>query len=439
MAMRRIGNVRGMAVLLLAVCGGVAAAQVNAPDAKRDAEWRQKIRTALHVPTVLQLKTWSRFAVAKGVTAERVTYDTADGMIVPAIVYMPSPMPKQKLPGIVVVNGHGSDKFGWYAFWSGIEFARAGAVVVTYDMIGEGERNSEKRSQAGAHDTLALEYGTRLAGLMQVDLMQAVTLLTTRKDVDAKRIAVVGYSMGAFVSGIAGAIDPRIHAVVLSGGGNYGGAGSYFDRGTRPCQMPPFHALAGIAGADLRGQILWTLNADRGPTLVMNGLQDTVMDIPHFGPEWFASLRQQVMVMHGSERNVFTTIFYPGVSHRPSWVNRDGFLWLDEQIHFANWNHAQIESAPLTHVSEWLKANDVFIAKNYMPEDREGGLMAVGTDVPGVKREELMALPAADWEKLKDRLTFDAWAAKVMKEYPAEPVVKIEELPQGLKPGSVVR
>ena len=32
-----------------------------------------------------------------------------------------------------------------------------------------------------------------------------------------------------------------------------------------------------------------------------------------------------------------------------------------------------------------------------------------------------------------------AEAAKVMKEYPAEPVVKIEELPQGLKPGSVVR
>ncbi len=49
---------------------------------------------------------------------------------------------KGKLPGIVVVNGHGSDKFGWYAFYSGMEFAKAGAVVVTYDMIGEGERTS---------------------------------------------------------------------------------------------------------------------------------------------------------------------------------------------------------------------------------------------------------------------------------------------------------
>ena len=31
-------------------------------------------------------------------------------------------------------------------------FAKAGAVVVTYDMIGEGERNDEKKSQANAHD-----------------------------------------------------------------------------------------------------------------------------------------------------------------------------------------------------------------------------------------------------------------------------------------------
>jgi len=423
----RAGRAQLVTAVMLLVCVGQAGAAGDA-NAARDAQWRQQIRAILHVPAVLpplQAKTWSSFAVAKGVTAERVTYQTADGMLVPAIVYRPDLMPKQKLPGIVVVNGHGSDKFGWYAFWSGIEFARTGAVVVTYDPIGEGERNSEKRSQAGSHDTLPMEYGTRLAGLMQVDLMQAVTLLSQRRDVDAKRIAVVGYSMGAYVAGIAGALDMRIHAVVLSGGGNYGGAGSYFDRGTRPCQMPAYRAISAVAGAGERGKILWTLNADRGPALVMNGLQDTVMDIPHFGPEWFAALRQQVIALHGSEQNVFTTVFYPGVSHRPSWVNRDGFLWLDAQIHFGRWSHAQIESVPLTHISEWLKAQNVFIAKNYAPEDREGGLMAVGDDVPGVKRDELMVLPAADWEKLKERLTYDAWAAEIMKQYPPEPVVPV--------------
>ena len=48
-----------------------------------------------------------------------MTYQTMDGMLVPAIVYRPDPKVVKwtgKLPGIVVVNGHGSDKFGWYAF-----------------------------------------------------------------------------------------------------------------------------------------------------------------------------------------------------------------------------------------------------------------------------------------------------------------------------------
>jgi len=400
--------------------------------AQRDAAWCTAIRHRLHVPDVLPdlaVKTWSSFSPAKGVTAERVTYATADGMTVPAIVYMPDPIPAEKLPGIVVVNGHGSDKFGWYAFWSGIEFARAGAMVVTYDPIGEGERNIDKKSNAGSHDGLPLEFGTRLAGLMQVDLMQAVTFLAQRKEVDPKRIAVLGYSMGSFVAGITGAIDPRIHALVLSGGGVFGGAGSYFDRGNKPCQVSPYRALSEVIDADERGHILFTLNADRGPTLVMNGLTDGVMGIPNTGPDWFAKLRTDTIAMHGSDANMFTTIFYPEVGHRPSWVTRDGLLWLQEQIHFTNWTRATIESAPLTHISEWAKANDVFITKNYLREDREGGLMAVGTDVPGVKRDDLMVLPSADWDRLKPQLIYETWAAKIMKQYPPEPMRDIPVAP----------
>ncbi len=158
-------------------------------------------------------------------------------------------------------------------------FAKAGAVVVTYDMIGEGERNMDKKSRASSHDKQvtppgglpATDWGQRLAGLMQVDLMQGVTYLTEQPEVDAKRIAVVGYSMGAFVAGIAGAIDTRIHAVVLSGGGVFDGPGGYYDSGPLPCQGPPYRALAKIGD---RGAILYALNAQRGPMYVMNGAAD---------------------------------------------------------------------------------------------------------------------------------------------------------------------
>jgi dipeptidyl aminopeptidase/acylaminoacyl peptidase len=191
--------------------------------AEREAEWRKEIRQVLFVPDTLPAlgaKTWSSFSPTPGVIAERVTYATADGMIVPAIVYRPEKW-HGKLPGIVVVNGHGGDKFSWYAFYSGMMFAKAGAMVVTYDPIGEGERNIEKKSRAGSHDKQVdtPHWGQRLAGLMQVDVMQAVSYLAQRPDVDPKRIATVGYSMGAFVTGITGATDTRIHAVLLSGGG----------------------------------------------------------------------------------------------------------------------------------------------------------------------------------------------------------------------------
>jgi dienelactone hydrolase len=394
--------------------------------AKRDAEWRATIRKQLYVPAELpglEAKTWSTFSPVTGVLADRVTYRTADGMVVPAIVYRPDPKIvkwKGKLPGIVVVNGHGGDKFSWYAFYSGMMFAKAGAMVVTYDPIGEGERNIEKKSRASSHDKNvetpagipADDWGQRLAGLMQVDAMQAVSYLAQRPEVDPKRIAMVGYSMGSFVAGITGALDLRIHAVVLSGGGVYDGVGpGYFDASKIPCQGPPMRSLRVLGD---RGAILYALNADRGPMYVMNGSDDTVMDMAHHPPEWFAAVRARAVELHGSDKNMFTTIVYPGMSHRTSWVTKDGVEWLDKQIRFAVWTEEGIATAPVTHVSEWAKANDVDITKSYMREDREGGLEAVGTGLPGIKREDLMVLPEGDWEAMKDRLTYEAWAAKTM-------------------------
>jgi dienelactone hydrolase len=393
--------------------------------AARFAKWRAEIRHTLYVPDTLpalETKTWSTFSPTPGVLADRVTYRTMDGMLVPAVVYRPDPKVvkwKGKLPGIVVVNGHGSDKFGWYAFYSGMEFAKAGAVVVTYDMIGEGERNIDKKSRASSHDKQIqppaglppTDWGQRVAGLMQVDLMQGVTYLIQQPEVDPKRIAVLGYSMGSFVSGITGAIDTRIHAVLLSGAGVFDGPGGYFDSGNLPCQGPPYRALTYIGD---RTAILYALNAQRGPMYVMNGEADTVMDIPHHLQDWFDKVTARTIAVRGTDENIFTTVFYPRISHRPSWENRDGVKWLNKQIHFAIWTEKEIEVAPTTHIGTWAKENDVDIATGYVREDRETGIDALGTGLPGIKREYLMVLPDADWQKMKDQLTYEAWAAKAM-------------------------
>ncbi len=382
----------------------------------REEQWRREIRQQLFIPDSLpslEAKIWSSFSPVAGVIAERVSYQTADGMLVPAIVYRPEKQ-RGKIPGIVVVNGHGGDKFSWYSFYSGMMFARAGAMVVTYDPIGEGERNIDRKSRAGSHDKIvdSPHWGQRLAGLMQVDAMQAVSYLVSRPEVDAKRIAMVGYSMGSFIAGITGAIDTRIHAIILSGGGVYDGPGGYFDMNPLPCQSPPYQSLSVLGD---RGAVLYALNAARGSMLVMNGDNDTVMDMTHHPPEWFESVRQRAIALRGTDKNMFTTILYPDVSHRTSWVTREGVAWLNQQLQFPSWNASTIAVMPTTHISEWAKANNVDIAPNYIREDREGGLDAVGSGLPGIKRDDLMALPSAEWEALKDRFTYEAWAAKTLK------------------------
>jgi pimeloyl-ACP methyl ester carboxylesterase len=241
-----------------------------------------------------------------------------------------------------------------------------------------------------------------------VDLMQAVSYLDAQPEVDPKRIAVLGYSMGSFVAGITGAIDPRIHALLLSGAGTFDGPGGYFDSGDRPCQVAPYRALTFIGD---RSAIIYALNADRGPMYVMNGAADTVMDIPHHLQDWFDAVKARAIAVRGTDKDMFTTIFYPGISHRTSWVDRDGVEWLEQNIHFAALTESDIATMPVTHVSTWAKANDVDIAPSYMREDREGGLDALGTGFPGIKREDLMVLPQGDWEKMKGQLTYDGWVA----------------------------
>jgi len=199
--------------------------------------------------------------------------------------------------------------------------------------------------------------------------------------------------------------------VLISGGGVYDSPGGYFD--SNPCQMPPYKALLPLED---RGAVLYALNAERGPMLIMNGSDDSVMDMAHHPPEWFAHVRQRALALVGANspasRNMFTTVVYPGISHRTSWVDRQGVAWLNEQIHFAIWDARTIASEPTTHIGTWITANGVYLAEGFAREDREAGLDALGVNFPAIKREDLMALPQAEWARNKDRLTYAAWAEK---------------------------
>jgi dienelactone hydrolase len=384
---------------------------------RQQTQWRSQIRSALFVPDPLpplNAENHGQFQPTDDVIAERVSYQTQFGLRVPAILYRPKSH-VGKLPALIVVNGHGGDKFSWYAFYSGIAYARGGAAVLTYDPIGEGERNSELKSGTRAHDKVLMpdELGRRMGGLMVTDVMQAVSYLRSRPEVDPSRVGAMGYSMGSFILSIAGAADERLRACVLVGGGNLDGPGEYWDKSKPMCQGLPYQALSFLGD---RPAAIYALHASRGPTLIFNGLADTVVAIPTHSEDFFHDLRRRTAALVGKQDAVFDYRFVPNISHRPFFLTREVALWLEDKLDFSNWTATDLEKLPTTHISEWATANNVPMDRLYATEEREGGTQAIGTGVPALSRNQLSVMSDDDWHRRKSEFIYETWVAKARQE-----------------------
>ena len=398
----------------LLVLSSLAGSAFAASHGKDWQQLRKQISQTFHITPplpALEAKSFGKFSPAPGITADRVSYATAYGLRIPAIVYHQSSPTIAKHPALIVVNGHKGDKSSWYSMWAGILYARAGAVVLTYDPIGEYERNKERLSGTGEHDNYLPpdDMARRLAGLMIQDVMQGVSYLNQRRDVDGKRIAVLGYSMGSFVSSLACALDTRIHACVLAGGGDLDGPGGYWDTSNKMCQAIPYQSLKFLGE---RGPTIFALNAKRGPTLIFNGQADDVVDIVHHGPDWFEQLRKQTAEQLGGSKDIFDVKFDPTGGHRPYFVTKQAALWLEEKLKFPNWTKKQIASLPETRISDWALKHGLVTSVSHGYALNEGGTVALGDDIPVVPRDELHAVPDAVWQSDLESYIYETWVER---------------------------
>jgi dienelactone hydrolase len=381
------------------------------------ANWRHDARAALFLAgpePALAPQDFGTFQPMPGVVAHRVTYGTQFGMRVPAIVYRPEHA-QGKLPAIIVVAGHGGDKSTWYEVYAGLLYASAGAVVVTYDPIGEGDRNAEHLHDARPHDTMlpGATSPARLGGLMVGDVSQAVSYALSLPEVDPARVAVLGYSMGSFHAALAAGLDPRIHFLVLSGGGDLDGNGGAMDTNSKiMCQGGPYQALSFLPD---KGAILYALHQRAGETLALNGGDDRLVAASHHGPSFFADLNARVAALTGATQPAIDSRFYAGVGHRPSWVNRDAAGWLDARLHFPNWRGKSINSLGETHIGPWAAATGAHINHGYESEKSEAGVQAVGSNFPAPATAQLVAVPDAEWNAQRDLYTWQGWAQRTLQ------------------------
>jgi cephalosporin-C deacetylase-like acetyl esterase len=161
-----------------------------------------------------------------GYSVENLWYESLPGYRVTANLYLPS-SGKGPFPAIIIQPGHGIDgRLGDRSFAA--NFARAGFVVLSIDIVGEGERVQHYDPEIGASKVgrptgehsmafgQALPTGGHVSRFFIQDAIRGVDLLMARQDVDDRRIGAFGCSGGGTITAYLAALDPRIRATATA-------------------------------------------------------------------------------------------------------------------------------------------------------------------------------------------------------------------------------
>ena len=135
-----------------------------------------------------------------GYIVENIAIESFPGFFITGNLYRPlNPAPFTKSPAILSVHGHGPDlRFGESMQKRSAAFARMGAVVFAYDMIGYG-------------DSKQVDHKIPIALTLQTyNSQRVIDYLISRPDVDPERIGVTGESGGGTQTILITALDSRI-------------------------------------------------------------------------------------------------------------------------------------------------------------------------------------------------------------------------------------
>lgn len=141
--------------------------------------------------------------------------------------------PKEQLPGIIALHGHGHgayavagvtfgskllrDSIQTLNYDYGLKCAQRGSVVICPTARGFGERGLEFPHACDPFALKASLMGMNLLALNLFDFMRCIDYLQTLPFVDKKRIGCIGLSNGGTFAFHLAAVDRRIRATVVSG------------------------------------------------------------------------------------------------------------------------------------------------------------------------------------------------------------------------------
>ncbi len=119
-------------------------------------------------------------------------------------------------PVVIVLHGTGGNKEGQIPLLK--DLAKLGFIAVAIDGRYHGERTKSGTGSAEYGEAMLRTYrsGKELPFLYDTcwDVMRLLDYLETRSDVDAKKIALIGFSKGGMETYLTAAVDPRVAAAV---------------------------------------------------------------------------------------------------------------------------------------------------------------------------------------------------------------------------------
>jgi dienelactone hydrolase len=171
-------------------------------------------------------------------TRERVAFDTRPGLSAVGYLLLPKDRPRP-LPAIVALPGHGrgvddivglapdgsqiADRTSNYSRQYAVQCAERGYAVLALEQLAFGaRRDAAARRSAPTTDSCrpaacaALLFGQTMIGWRAWDAMRAIDYVSTRPEVDARRVATLGCSGGGTASLFTAALDERVKAAVVS-------------------------------------------------------------------------------------------------------------------------------------------------------------------------------------------------------------------------------
>lgn len=143
----------------------------------------------------------------------RLTFQVSDAQAIPGVLLIPeAPRPA---PAAVLLHGYSSRKEDM-SDPVGRALLAAGVASLAIDLPLHGTRADPLQAQSARNPLGVMRLWRQ--GLAESRL--AVHYLAAHRDIDQQRLAVVGYSMGAFLAVALAADEPMLKAVVLAASGD---------------------------------------------------------------------------------------------------------------------------------------------------------------------------------------------------------------------------